>query len=121
MVAVEWVTPEDNYVCPLSRETQELAKQELREDKNSVEQALKQIRDWIKLNPRIENCRLGKLSSYSLQRFNFTKVVSSFRRSVPPEVFEVQKVQRTHGAGSHRALPSAQTSISSSIQQFGRK
>ncbi|XP_012257261.1 alpha-tocopherol transfer protein-like [Athalia rosae] len=58
MVAVEWVTPEDEYVCTLSEETQEVAKQELREDKNSREQALKQIRDWIKLNPRIENCRM---------------------------------------------------------------
>ena len=61
MGAVEWVTEEDKYKCPLSEETQKIAKDELREDKNTRDQALEQIRNWIKLNPRIENSRMGEL------------------------------------------------------------
>ncbi|PBC34710.1 clavesin-2-like [Apis cerana] len=56
--AVEWVTAEDAYECTLSKETQQISKEELREDKNTRDQALEQIRNWIKLNPRIQNCRL---------------------------------------------------------------
>ncbi|XP_078042924.1 clavesin-2 [Augochlora pura] len=58
MGAVEWVTEEDSYECTLSKETQQIAKDELREDKNTRDQALEQIRNWIKMNPRIENSRL---------------------------------------------------------------
>lgn len=58
--AVEWVTAEDAYECTLSKETQQISKEELREDKNTRDQALEQIRNWIKLNPRIQNCRLGE-------------------------------------------------------------
>ena len=61
MVAVEWVTEPDVYVCPLSEETQKVAKDELREDKSTRDQALQQMRDWIKLNPRIKNARLGNV------------------------------------------------------------
>lgn len=57
---VEWVTAEDAYECTLSKETQQISKEELREDKNTRDQALEQIRNWIKLNPRIQNCRLGE-------------------------------------------------------------
>lgn len=64
MVAIEWVTEPDNYVCKLSQDTQKLAKDELREDKNTRDQALDQMRNWIKLNPRIENCRLGNFFFY---------------------------------------------------------
>ena len=64
MGAIEWVTPEDNYECSLSEETQKLAKEELREDKNTRDQALEQVRNWIKLNPRIQNCRLGERTTY---------------------------------------------------------
>ena len=60
MGAIEWVTEGDSYECSLSKETQKLAKEELREDKNTRDQALEQIRNWIKLNPRIQNCRLGE-------------------------------------------------------------
>lgn len=60
MGAIEWVTEEDNYECPLSKETQIIAKEELREDKNTRDQALEQIRNWIKMNSRIQNCRLGE-------------------------------------------------------------
>lgn len=58
--AVEWVTAENAYECTLSKETQQISKEELREDKNTRDQALEQIRNWIKLNPRIQNCRLGE-------------------------------------------------------------
>ncbi|XP_050448224.1 alpha-tocopherol transfer protein-like [Cataglyphis hispanica] len=58
MGAVEWVVDEDEYVCTLSEETQKIAKEELREDKNTRDQALEQMRNWIKMNPRIQNCRL---------------------------------------------------------------
>lgn len=60
MGAIEWAVDEDNYECTLSEETQKIAKDELREDKNTRDQALEQMRNWIKMNPRIENCRLGK-------------------------------------------------------------
>lgn len=55
---IEWVTVADDYKCKLSSETQKIAKNELREDKNTRDQALQQMRDWIKMNPRIENSRL---------------------------------------------------------------
>lgn len=59
MGANEYVSEEDAYECPLSEETQKIAKEELREDKNTRDQALEQVRSWIKLNPRIENSRMG--------------------------------------------------------------
>lgn len=61
MGAIEWVSEEDNYECTLPEETQQMAKDELREDKNTRDQALKQMRDWIKMNPRIKNSRLGEI------------------------------------------------------------
>lgn len=61
MGAVEWVTDADEYECTLSKETQKMAKDELREDKNTRDQALEQMRNWIKMNPRIQNCRLGEI------------------------------------------------------------
>ena len=79
MGAVEWVTEEENYDCPLSEETQKIAKDELREDKNTRDQALDQIKNWIKLNPRIENCRLGESSSsliiYVLALINYIYII----------------------------------------------
>lgn len=65
MGAIEWVADEDNYECILSPETQKVAKEELREDKNTRDQALEQMRNWIKMNPRIKNCRLGEAISLS--------------------------------------------------------
>lgn len=72
MAAIEWVTEGDDYVCPLSEETQKMAKEELREDKNARDQALDQIRNWIKLNPRIENCRLGEKIWPSTRSFMYS-------------------------------------------------
>jgi hypothetical protein len=55
-----WVSEEDEYVCPLSKDTQRVAEEELRETEVSREQSLTQTRDWIKNNPKITNCRLGE-------------------------------------------------------------
>lgn len=56
---MKWVSePDEDYVCPLSEETQEMAKEELREDNNARTQALASMREWIIQNPRIKNCRL---------------------------------------------------------------
>ncbi|PSN31409.1 hypothetical protein C0J52_25475 [Blattella germanica] len=55
----KWVTEADDYECPLPPETQEIARKELRETKYARDQALQQMRDWIKKHPRIANCRLG--------------------------------------------------------------
>lgn len=60
---IEWVTDEDEYECILSEDTRKMAKDELREDKNTRDQALEQMRNWIKMNPRIQNCRLGKAAT----------------------------------------------------------
>lgn len=55
-----WVTDPDEYVCTLSEDTQKLALEELREDPKGRDQALSSMREWIKQNPRILNCRLGQ-------------------------------------------------------------
>lgn len=59
---------EDKYECKLSEETQKMAKDELREDKNARDQALEQMRNWIKLNPRIQTARLGEIVTSSSNR-----------------------------------------------------
>lgn len=68
MGSSEYVTEEDAYECSLSEETQKMAKDELREDKNTRDQALEQVRNWIKLNPRIENSRMGTYQGLLLCR-----------------------------------------------------
>jgi len=60
MGAIEWIN-EDKYECTLPEDTQKIAKDELREDKNTRDQALEQMRNWIKMNPRIQSARLGKI------------------------------------------------------------
>lgn len=47
------------YNCPLSEETQRVAKEQLREDNDSRDHALQQMQEWVKRNPRIERCRTG--------------------------------------------------------------
>uniref|UniRef100_A0A8D8YZN3 Alpha-tocopherol transfer protein-like n=1 Tax=Cacopsylla melanoneura TaxID=428564 RepID=A0A8D8YZN3_9HEMI len=42
----------------ISKETQEIAKDELREDQAAREDGLTQLRQWIKKNDRIETCRM---------------------------------------------------------------
>ena len=54
------MTEPDEYECTLPLETQEVARNELRETKYARDQALEQMRSWIKKHPRIANCRLGE-------------------------------------------------------------
>lgn len=54
------ITDIDEYVCNLSDELQEMAKEELRETPAHREFALKALRDWIESHPRIAATRLGK-------------------------------------------------------------
>lgn len=55
-----FVTEPDEYVCPLSAETQVIAETELRETVNGRDQALKAIREWAIQNPRIMAIRMGE-------------------------------------------------------------
>lgn len=54
-----WLTQPNEYICELPEETQQIAKEELREDPSIRAQALVSLKDWILQNPRIANCRLG--------------------------------------------------------------
>lgn len=88
MGAVEWVVNEDEYECTLSEDIQKMAKDELREDKNTRDQALEQMRNWIKMNPRILNCRLGEIVVSSSNRREYTnaKVDYALRQSPKWEI-----------------------------------
>lgn len=52
----------------------QIAKKELREDKHTRDQCLKQFRDWILQNRDIENCITGKLREITL---NWKAIVDS--------------------------------------------
>ncbi|KAJ8950015.1 hypothetical protein NQ318_002426 [Aromia moschata] len=67
----QWVTEPDEYVCPLSVETQVIAKEELREDENLRQTALASMREWIMQNPKIKNCRMD--SKFLLRFLRFKK------------------------------------------------
>lgn len=54
------ITAADEYVCTLSKELQELAKEELRETPSHREFALNALREWIESHPRIKAARLGE-------------------------------------------------------------
>lgn len=54
----KWVTEKDVYICELDPATQQVAKDELREEESSVNQALDSFRMWIEQNQRILNCRM---------------------------------------------------------------
>jgi hypothetical protein len=60
----QWVYGPDKYECKLPQETQLVALKELRETKHARDDALEQMRDWIRKNPRIANCRLGKYNPW---------------------------------------------------------
>nr|CAD7398712.1 unnamed protein product [Timema poppensis] len=66
-----WLREEDVYECTLSEDTQRLAKEELREDAYTRDQALQQMRDWVRKNPRILNCRLD--ANFLLRFLRFKK------------------------------------------------
>lgn len=58
-----WVTEADEYNEEVLRpEVRALAKDELREDSSARRQALQQMRDWLRKNQRILNCRLGEIN-----------------------------------------------------------
>ncbi|XP_036339856.1 clavesin-1-like isoform X1 [Rhagoletis pomonella] len=63
----------DSYECSLSPEMKLLAKEELHEDDNIRQQALKQFREWISKHPSIKKCRTD---SMFLLRFLRTKKFS---------------------------------------------
>lgn len=46
-----------SYVCPLADYVLGVARNELREDESSRDQALQQLRDWLKKNPDVRNVR----------------------------------------------------------------
>lgn len=48
-------------LCKIQESLALIAKKELREDKSTKEQCLKQLKDWICQNRDIENCVTGKL------------------------------------------------------------
>lgn len=66
MIENPWITPElptklsyksDSYLKGL---VEKVATLELRENKHTKEESLKQFREWIKQNPDIENCITGR-------------------------------------------------------------
>jgi len=63
----------DPYVCSLSTDMKEVAKEELHEDDNIRRQALPQFREWIVKHPHIKKCRTD---SVFLLRFLRTKKFS---------------------------------------------
>lgn len=74
---IKWVTEPDDYECTLSEETQAIAKEELREDKNTRDQALASIREWIMQNPKILNCRLDARFLLRFLRFKKFSVLQA--------------------------------------------
>ncbi|XP_060519355.1 clavesin-2-like [Cylas formicarius] len=67
----KWLTEPDVYVCGLTKETQEVARVELREDERSRESALESMREWITQNPKIKKCRMD--ASFLLRFLRFKK------------------------------------------------
>lgn len=55
-----YLTPAEQYKCPLSPETQAIAEEELRETENSRSQALEALRNWMEQNPKFSAVRMGK-------------------------------------------------------------
>ncbi|CAH1366969.1 hypothetical protein MTP99_008214 [Tenebrio molitor] len=81
----KWVTEPDEYVCTLSEELQTMAEEELREDKHSRQTALASMREWIKQNPRIKNCRMDArflLRFLRFKKFSVTLAQEALERYV---------------------------------------
>lgn len=66
MIENPWITPElpskqsyqnDSYLEGL---VDKVATLELRENKHTKEESLRQLREWIRQNPDIENCITGR-------------------------------------------------------------
>jgi len=58
MVAGQVQSDEDNYVCKLARETQELARRDLGETSKLRKRAIAEVRKWIKAQPHFRRARL---------------------------------------------------------------
>lgn len=54
-----YLTPADEYKCPLSEETQAIAEAELRETDSTRCQALEALRKWMEQNPKFLAVRMG--------------------------------------------------------------
>lgn len=54
-----YLTPADEYECPLSADTQAVALDQLRETGNARTQALDALRKWMEQNPKFLAVRLG--------------------------------------------------------------
>lgn len=81
----KWIEEPDNYVCRLSPETQQIAKEELREDEHTRQTALASMREWIMQNPRIKKCRMdGKflLRFLRFKKFHVTLAQECLERYV---------------------------------------
>ena len=62
---------EDNYVCQLPNETQEIAKKDLNETTKLRKKALADVRKWIKSQPHLRRTRLD--SSFILRFLRMQK------------------------------------------------
>ncbi|KAL3275903.1 hypothetical protein HHI36_020638 [Cryptolaemus montrouzieri] len=85
MAERKWVTEENDYICTLSEETQRIAKEELREVEHSRKTALASMREWIKQNPKIKNCRLDAcflLRFLRFKKFSVTLACEALERYV---------------------------------------
>ncbi|XP_045458208.1 alpha-tocopherol transfer protein-like [Melitaea cinxia] len=68
-----YLTPAEQYRCPLSPETQAIAEEQLRETENSRSQALEALRSWMEKNPKFSAVRMD---ANFLLRFLRTKKFS---------------------------------------------
>lgn len=55
-----YLTPAEDYQCPLPAETQKIAEDELRETENARTQALDALRSWMEQSPKFMAVRMGK-------------------------------------------------------------
>lgn len=94
MTERSWISEPEEYVCRLSKETQEIAERELREDNNSRRQALESFRQWIKQNPKIVNCRLGMNRKLRNKR-RMLNCLHYFRFLFSIKILKIQEIQRT--------------------------
>jgi hypothetical protein len=76
-------TPVDEYLWRLSDELKEIAEKELNETDEIRKDALKEMRDWIMENPRIEKCRMDSkflLRFLRFKKYDMNKVKEAFER-----------------------------------------
>lgn len=77
------ITPVDEYVCKLSKELLQQAEELLGENEEKRQAGIKELRDWILKNPRIEKCRLDAnflLRFLRYHKYNMKFVKESIER-----------------------------------------